>query len=157
MSPPRRTDRVAQAIRLAVEKVLARGLADPRVRGLITVTKVTVDAALRTATIDVSVYPAEHADLTMHGLKAAAPHIRHEISDELALRRTPTLQFRLDDSLKRQAEILGTLGRIQIEREAREPDANPQPNPPHPTSPQANSPQAPPPQTHHTTDGDAAP
>ncbi|MFG0326976.1 MAG: 30S ribosome-binding factor RbfA [Phycisphaerales bacterium JB037] len=140
MTAPRRTDRVAQAIRLAVEKVLARGLADPRVRGLITVTKVTVDQALRTATIDVSVYPAEHADLTMHGLKAAAAHIRHEISDELALRRTPTLQFRLDDSLKRQAEILGALGRIQLEREARQAGADPD-APPSPD----------------TTDGDAAP
>jgi ribosome-binding factor A len=112
----RRSDQIAAAVRDAVQAVIDRGLQDPRVSGLITVTGVRVSEDLRSATIAVSVYPAEKQDLTMHGLQAAARHVRHQISDALRLRRTPELLFRLDTTAKKQAETLDAIARAVASR-----------------------------------------
>jgi len=105
----RRAERVASAVQAAVQTVLARGLSDPRVRGLITVTGVTVTDDLRQAFVRVSIMPAEHEELTMHGLRAASAHVRHAIGDALDMRRTPEIEFRLDRATKRQAAVLEAL------------------------------------------------
>ncbi len=118
----RRTQQVAATLRRAVQEVLARGLSDPRVRGLITVTGITMSDDLQVATIDVSIFPAEHQELTMHGLRAAAAHIRHEVGELVDIKRMPTLQFRLDTSLKRQAAVLEALDKARQEREGSAPD-----------------------------------
>ena len=112
----RRADQVAAAVRDAVQAVIDRGLQDPRVSGLITVTGVRVSEDLRSATVAVSIYPAEKQDLTMHGLRAAARHVRHQISDALGLRRTPELLFRVDTTAKKQAEALDAIARAVAAR-----------------------------------------
>ncbi len=111
---------IAATIDRQLQSLLARGLQDPRIRGLITITKVRVTDDLTTAFISISVLPAEKQALTMHGLKAAAGHIRRELSKTVAIRRLPMLSFQLDESLKREAEVLEALGRVRDEREARE-------------------------------------
>ena len=59
-----RAQQVVSLIRRAVQVVIGRGLHDPRVRGLISVTKVVMDDDLSQATVYVSVLPQEHAALT---------------------------------------------------------------------------------------------
>lgn len=76
---------------------------------MITVTSVTVSPDLRDATVNVSVFPAEHQKLTMHGLTSAARHIRREAGELVAMRQLPTLHFKLDTSLKRQAAVIEAL------------------------------------------------
>ncbi len=100
-----RTQQVVSLIQRGVQTVIGRGLHDPRVRGLISVTKVVVDDDLSDATVFVSVMPQEHGELTLHGLRHAAPRIRSEISRGIRMRRVPRLRFALDDSLKKQAEF----------------------------------------------------
>lgn len=102
---PDRTAQVATVIRAEVQQVLSRGINDPRVRGLISVTKVDVTSNLAEARVYVSILPAEHSELTMHGLKSAAGFIQREIAPSIVMKRMPRLSFRLDESLKRQAEI----------------------------------------------------
>ena len=112
-----RTDQIAGLLREAIQKVIAKGLHDPRVRGLVTVTRVTVSEDLQSATVYISVMPDQHRDLTMHGLRAAAKHIRHEISDALALRKTPELLFKPDVAAARQASVLDALSKVASEPE----------------------------------------
>ncbi len=100
-----RPDQIASLIQRAVQNVIGRGLNDPRVRGLVSVTKVLVDPDISNATVFVSVLPDKHAELTMHGLEHAAGRIRRLIGRAIRLRRLPKLSFRLDDSLQRQAEL----------------------------------------------------
>lgn len=100
-----RTHQIASVIQTAVQRVITRGLNDPRVRGLISVTKVEVSPDLGEARVFVSILPAEHSELTMYGLRSAAGHIQAEIAKEVAARRLPRLSFRLDESLKRQAAL----------------------------------------------------
>lgn len=101
--------RVASTIQRALQEALARGLADPRIQGVVTISDVRVSADLRHATVRVSIYPEEEESLTMHGLRSAARHLQHAISDKLELRRTPALRFELDRGLKAQAAVLRAL------------------------------------------------
>ena len=104
-----RTEQLASTLRKAVQQVITRGLNDPRVRGLVSVTGVQVSPDLAEAYIDVSIFPREHSKLTMHGLKSSAGHIRSDVSNFTKLRRTPRLVFRLDESLKKQADVLAAI------------------------------------------------
>lgn len=98
-----RTDKIASVIRHAVNDVIQRGLGDPRIRGLVSVTKVEVTDDLSEAKVHVSVLPQQHEELTMHGLHDAAGHIQREVGPRIVARRMPRLRFVKDDSLKKQA------------------------------------------------------
>jgi ribosome-binding factor A len=115
-----RSQRISALLRESIQKVISKGLQDPRVRGLITVTKVTTADDLSQATVYVSVMPAEHADLTMHGLKAAAGHIRRQAGTKLSLSKLPQLIFKLDTTTIRQAGVLDAIAKVAREREERE-------------------------------------
>lgn len=108
----RRTDQIASLIRRAVQSRLSRGLNDPRVRGLISVTQVTVAADLSEAIILVSVMPAKHAQLTLRGLQSAAAHLRGELGRTARLRHQPRLTFKLDDSMRHAAEAMAAIMQV---------------------------------------------
>lgn len=101
-----RREQLAAELRRQIGQILEQGLSDPRVRGLISVTQVTVAPDGHTAIIQVSVLPAEHAELTLHGLRHAARHIGAEVGRRIRVRHMPRLDFRLDESLKTQARVL---------------------------------------------------
>jgi len=105
----KRTDQIAGLLREAVQKVIARGLQDPRVRGLVTITKVTVAPDLSKASLFVSVLPQERAELTMHGLKSSAKHIRRKVGETTAINRVPELVFEFDRGSRNQAEVIQAL------------------------------------------------
>lgn len=93
----------------SVQDVLSRGLNDPRVRGLVSVTKVDVSPDYAEAIVWCSVLPHEHGDLTIKGIQHAAAWIRRTVASRVSLRRMPKLSFRLDHSLKKQAEVLSAI------------------------------------------------
>jgi len=115
-----RIDRLTSSIEKGVQQRLARGLQDPRIRGLITVTKVEISGDGKLATIGISVLPAEHQRLTVHGLQSAARHIRRDVADTIRTRTMPELRFVEDDGLKKQAEVLATLAKVREEMDAKE-------------------------------------
>lgn len=115
-----RPEQLAAEIQKAVQDILARGLSDPRVSGLITITKVHVQADLKRAELFVSILPADRQSLTMHGLKSAERHIRREVGDMVRTRSIPELVFVLDGSLKKEAAVLEDLRRVREEQSERE-------------------------------------
>lgn len=136
----RRSERVSAALTRAIQQVVARGFSDPRIRGLITVTDVTVSPDFAEALVMVSVLPAENQDLTLHGLQAASPHIRHEIGELIDLKRMPRLLFRVDNRVKKEAAVLGDINRaIEASRQASE-STSPWANPPRPGGQQSPAP-----------------
>ena len=108
MNAQRRTQ-VASALQRAIGQVLSRGLADPRVAGLISVTRVDVGPDLRDARVFVSVLPQRHESRVIHGLQHAAGHVQSELQGVLAMRHVPKLLFSLDDTLKKEAEIYSSI------------------------------------------------
>ena len=111
----RRRQQLASTIERTVQQVLARGLADPRVKGLITVTSAELNDETRTVYVNVSILPEQHESVTMHGLRAATPHIRKQVMERIRTREMPRLEFRLDRTVKQQAELLGLINRANDE------------------------------------------
>lgn len=102
----RKQEQLQHALRGAIQQVLARGLQDPRVRGLITITEVKVTTDRRQATVFVSIFPDDRADLTMHGLHDAEKHIRHEAGELIRTRVMPLLTFKRDERPKKDGAVL---------------------------------------------------
>ncbi len=93
----------------AVQDVFTRGLNDPRIRGMITVSEVEISSDLREATVHISILPAEFQAGTMQGLIAATMRIQHLVNDKVDMRRPPHIKLRLDERIKKQAELLGAI------------------------------------------------
>jgi ribosome-binding factor A len=102
-----RQKKVQAQIQRIVAHVLQKDVADPRVDGLISVTRVDVTPDLREARVFLSVLGGKRTPETViEGIKSAGRHIQAEVADGLALRYAPRLSFELDQMLKKQAEIL---------------------------------------------------
>jgi ribosome-binding factor A len=114
---PERTVQLGSVLQQAIQEVILRGLNDPRVRGLISITKVEVLPDLSEARVFVSVLPEQHAALTVRALGHAAGHIQAKIAPQLSLKRLPRLQFRVDDSLKKQASLDAALAHDRTDAE----------------------------------------
>ena len=99
-----------------ISGVIASGLHDERIRGLVSVTGVRVSDDLSEAFVGISVLPEKHGELTLHGIRSAAGHIRRTIAHGLRLRRVPRLVFQLDRSLKMMAEVDEALAADRIAR-----------------------------------------
>jgi ribosome-binding factor A len=108
LMPSVRQNKVAMQVRRLVSNFIMRGdVADPRVTGLVTITKVEVSPDLRDAWVYVSVLNQHGTPETvMQGLKSVQRHMQREVADGLGLRSAPRMEFRLDDSLKREAAVL---------------------------------------------------
>ena len=114
-----RTDQVASTLKRATQDVLSRGLADPRIQGLITVIRVEVSGDLANATLFCTVTPHEHEDLSMHGLKSASKWVRRQVADKVRFRRMPHFTFKVDEQLIRQQEVLASIAEARQEDERR--------------------------------------
>ncbi|MCH2134529.1 MAG: 30S ribosome-binding factor RbfA [Phycisphaerales bacterium] len=108
---------IESVLKRSVQDVLSRGLADPRIQGFVTVTRVEVSPDERQGTVWCSVMPAERAPLVRQGLKAASGRIHRELKDKLEMRRVPRLQFRIDESLKREADVLAAISEAKRQDE----------------------------------------
>lgn len=104
---------VTSVIQRAVQAIISRGLNDPRVRGMISITQVRLSPDFAQATIFVSILPQEHESLTLHGLIHASSHIRYQLSRAVSLRRVPRIEFRLDKSIKKQNQVLSAITRAR--------------------------------------------
>lgn len=100
-------------------QTIAKGLSDPRARGLITVTEVKVADDLKTAEVFISVLPDKHEELTLHALRHASKHLRRQAAELMALQHLPELHFKLDTRLKQQAAVYDALAKVRREQEAR--------------------------------------
>ena len=98
-------------------------LKDPRVHGLVSITRVDTTADLRYAKVYVSVYDKEQSKEVLKGLKAAGGYLRHELAERLSLRHTPELVWTEDHSITYGARILDILSTLDIPEDD-EPEAD---------------------------------
>ncbi|MBX5468280.1 MAG: 30S ribosome-binding factor RbfA [Thermoleophilaceae bacterium] len=97
--------RVNEALREVLSAHIAADLKDPRI-GFVTVTAVDTSPDLRHARVYVSVLgsPAER-DAALEGLRSSAGFLQGRLGEGLRLKRTPTLEFRYDESIDRGMRI----------------------------------------------------
>ena len=100
-----RPKQVSSVLSRVIQERIIRGFADPRIRGLVSVTKVELSADLLTAWIGISVLPDKYGTRVLAGLRSADGLFRKLVRDETSLRRVPRLIFRLDTSVKDEAAL----------------------------------------------------
>jgi ribosome-binding factor A len=106
MSTHDRPARVAHEFQRELSALLARGLKDPRVTGLVTVTGAKMSPDLKEAVAYVSILGDEKVVAeTLAGLRAAAGYLQREVARAVKLRYTPHLRIVFDESVGRGDRI----------------------------------------------------
>ena len=108
MGKGHRQGRLGEEIRRILSELLLRGLKDPRLSAMISVTAVEVTSDGSYATVYLSVLgpdpDEEKAQLqqeeTLEAMKSAKGFIRKEIGRQVKLRHVPDLIFRIDKSME---------------------------------------------------------
>jgi ribosome-binding factor A len=109
----RRAERVSNLIRREICELLQEQVNDPRLSGLISVTKVTTSPDLKQAKIYVSVIGEQHNKYQiLQGFKSASGFFRRELSRRLILRFIPELSFEFDDSIEHGAKVLKLIEQV---------------------------------------------
>ena len=98
-----------------------RNLKDPRVSGMVSITRVDTTNDLRYARVYVSALDKAREKDVLKGLKSASGFLRRELGHALQLRYTPELQFFGDDSIQHGAHILELLRKEEEKDAARGP------------------------------------
>lgn len=109
----RRMDRVNVLLRQQISELLAQELKDPRIKTIVSITRVDTSVDLRHARVSVSVMgPAEEKAGAMAVLNRAAGFLRRELRSRVVLKNLPDLHFVLDESLEEGSRVLGMLDRL---------------------------------------------
>ena len=103
--PSNRLGRINEEIQRELAALIPT-VKDPRVTGLISITRVETTPDLHFAKIYVSMLDKSDANNVVKGLKSAGGYLRRELSRALNLRHTPELIF---DSIDHGAHILELL------------------------------------------------
>ena len=118
--PSNRIGRINDEIQRELAAQL-RNLKDPRVSGMVSITRVDTTNDLRYAKVYVSALNKDQEKDVLKGLKSAAGFLRRELGRALSLRCTPELQFIGDDSIRHGAHILELLRKEEEKDAARGP------------------------------------
>lgn len=117
-----RMEKINEEVMRALSEAL-RGIKDPRVGTLVSVTRCEVTRDLSYAKVYVSVFGSdEQKKEAMKGLRSAAGYLRGELSSRVKLRATPELLLIQDDSIGYGAHISGILNRLSEKQEERDDD-----------------------------------
>jgi ribosome-binding factor A len=109
----RRLQRLAGLLQEQLSELLLREVKDPRLTRLVSITHVVISPDLRHASVYVSVMGSDEEKVsTLEGLTAAAPFLRRELNNRVAVRRIPELSFRRDDSLEQGSRVFDLLKQI---------------------------------------------
>lgn len=106
-----RKEQVQSTLQRAISQVLARQISDPRIVGMISVTRIDISPDLRNAKVYVSVLPEKYQQRSVQGLRHASGHIYSLVCKVVALRIVPKFDFRLDESLKKQDAVFEDIRR----------------------------------------------
>lgn len=104
-----RTEQIASVLKRALQGIVDHKLSDPRLKGEVTVTKVSIDTELTFAKVLVTISPESAEAVTLAGLQAASGHMRSRLRSEVELRRIPQLDFRIDEALKKERQVLAAI------------------------------------------------
>jgi ribosome-binding factor A len=111
---PRRIERVNELLRQEISQLLARQIKDPRLLGVISITRVSTSNDLRAAEVFLSVMgDPETKHSALKGIRSAASFLRRELRPRLTLRHTPFLTFSLDESLEEAGHLLEIMNSIR--------------------------------------------
>ena len=114
--------RINQEVQRELSTII-RGLKDPRIALMTTVTDVIVATDLKTCKAYISVLGDEQAEKdTMEGLRSAEGFIRRSLAQSLNLRHTPVVTFIADHSIAYGVHMTKMLEEVTREDNSGNPD-----------------------------------
>jgi ribosome-binding factor A len=106
MADPRRIQRIQSRLRQDIALLFLSELKDPRLRGLISITEVKVNKDLSHARVAYSVLgTAADKRTASRFIEGARGFIQKTVAEGLEIRTSPHLDFVLDDSIAKGAEV----------------------------------------------------
>ncbi len=115
----RRIDRVNDLLRGAISEIVAGELKDPRMATLVSVTRVDTSPDLGHARVYISIMGGQDDKSgTMRALKSASGYIQKNLRNSVNLRKTPVLEFHLDDTIERGNQVLKLIAKVAPEPES---------------------------------------
>ena len=114
--PSRRQKRVAGLIQEEMSRALIRDV-QPRIGGLLTVTRVEMPADLRSATVYLTVLGSADSEAVLDSIRQRAGHFRKIIASAVNLKYNPELFFVLDPVPAYEFRIDELLTRIKKSHE----------------------------------------
>ena len=100
-----RLNRINEELRKELSKLVTFELKNPKVTGMVSVTKVKITPDFKYAQVYVSLLNSKNVKKTIEGLKESAGFLKSQIARSVNLRVTPELVFEIDDSLEQGARI----------------------------------------------------
>jgi ribosome-binding factor A len=113
----RRQEKMARVIKEAVSEAILNNLSDPRIHGMITVTRVELTPDMKTADIYLSIYAGDKAKemTTFKVIENANNHIRVLSSKYVTAKFMPRFCFHMDEQYKKTLEILNLIDKAAEE------------------------------------------
>lgn len=117
-----RADRVQEALRQEISKIIQGEIKDPRL-GFLTITSVEITRDLRHARVYFSVLGEERdKKLALKGLNSAKGYIKGLLSDRIKLKFMPELEFKIDNSYENTKRVFEILDNLNKEKQDAEGD-----------------------------------
>jgi ribosome-binding factor A len=111
-----RRQRVEHFIRQELSELLRCQVKDPRIKGLITVTRVSASADLREAKVSISIMGTEEEkEETIQGLNSASGFLQFELGKRIRLRHTPQISFERDNSIEQGSRVVNLIEQLSAE------------------------------------------
>ena len=111
----RRIERVNGLLREEISALISSHVNDPRLKGIITITRVQTASDLRNARVYVSVMGSEAIrQEALEGIQSSASYLRRELRDRVTLRYVPFLKFALDDAMLEAERVMGIIDSLEV-------------------------------------------
>ncbi len=119
MASGTRVERVAQAIKEEVSRIVHDELRDPRI-GFVTLTRVELTVDLHYARVYVSILGSEaERQVAWNGIVSAAGFVQRLVGQRLRLRFAPEIRFILDESIAVSDQMSRVIDQLHREEERR--------------------------------------
>lgn len=104
----RRQEKVARIVRESVSDAISNHLSDPRIEGLVSVTRVDMAADLRSADVYISIFGKDEAaqNKTFAAIEHAKSRIQSLLANRVQSKFCPVLRFHKDDKFKKTLETM---------------------------------------------------
>ena len=107
-----RADRVAEQLHREISSIMQRQVSDPRLQSL-TITRVKLSPDLKNAKVFVMPLGGKKKDDVLDSLNKVSGRIKKIISNNLSLRQTPKLIFKIDETFEYANKIHHILEKIK--------------------------------------------
>ena len=114
-----RVERINSEIRKEVSDIITNKINDPRVKGLVSLTKVDTSNDISHSKIYLSIFSGNKVqdEITFNAICSMASFIRKELAGRVDLRIIPELHFKLDNGFEESEKMNKIIDSLNIKQE----------------------------------------